>query len=58
MAIRIVDTVSQSVHAVALVNKIRGRPKVHPDRRAYRAEWMRQRRVQDRVNAILLAQMD
>jgi hypothetical protein len=58
MAIKIItDSEPASVHADAAVNKI-GRPKVHPDRRAYRAEWMRQRRVQERVDAILLAQTD
>jgi hypothetical protein len=58
MAIRIVDTVSQSVHAVAAVNKIRGRPKLHSDRAAYRAEWMRRYRVEQRDDAVRLAQID
>jgi hypothetical protein len=59
MAIRII-TVSEPafVHAVAAVNKTIGRPKLHPDRSVYRKEWMRRRRVQDRVDAILLAQVD
>jgi hypothetical protein len=58
MAIRII-TVSEPiiVHAVEPVNR-KGRPRIHPDRAAYRREWMRLRRVQDRVDAVLLAQMD
>jgi hypothetical protein len=59
MAIRIV-TVSEpiAVHAIAAVNKTPGRPKVHPDRRAYRAEWMRRARAEDRADAVRLAQAD
>jgi hypothetical protein len=59
MAIRII-TVSQpiSVHAVASVNKTIGRPKLHLDRRAYRAEWMRRFRVEQRDDAVRLAQVD
>jgi hypothetical protein len=36
-----------------LVNKIpgakRGRPRLHPDRAAYRKEWMRRRRAAERA---------
>jgi hypothetical protein len=59
MAIKII-TVSEPafVHVVAAVNKTPGRPKVHPDRRAYRAEWMRRFRVEQRDDAVRLAQVD
>jgi Rps23 Pro-64 3,4-dihydroxylase Tpa1-like proline 4-hydroxylase len=55
MAIKIIDTVSQPpVHKPHDVNK----PKAARDRLTHRRDWMRQRRVQDRVDAILLAQID
>jgi hypothetical protein len=57
MAIRIVN-VEPVVHAVAWVNKTPGRPKVHPDRMAYRAEWMRQRRAAAKADARLVAVAD
>jgi hypothetical protein len=66
MAIRMIETAEPIiVHAVAEVdNKIgrvdkkRGRPKLHPDRAIYKRDFMRRRRVQERVDAMLLAQMD
>jgi hypothetical protein len=56
MAIKIVN--AEPVNKPPAVDKKLGRPKVHPDRAVYQRDWMRQRRVQDRVDAILLAQMD
>jgi hypothetical protein len=60
MAIRIIDNVSKPafVHADAAVNKTIGRPKVHPDRSVYRKEWMRRYRVEERADAVRLAQVD
>jgi hypothetical protein len=59
MAIKII-TVSEPafVHADAAVNKTLGRPKVHSDRTAYRREWMRRFRVEQRDDAVRLAQVD
>jgi hypothetical protein len=59
MAIKII-TVSEpiAVHAVAAVNKTQGRPKLYPDRAAYRAAWMRRYRVELKADAVRLAQVD
>jgi hypothetical protein len=46
------------VHAAAAVNKTPGRPRLHLDRKAYRAEWMRRLRVEQRADAVRLAQVD
>jgi hypothetical protein len=35
-----------------------GRPKLHPDRTAYRREWMRRDRAEQRADAVRLAQVD
>jgi hypothetical protein len=53
MAIRIVDTVEPD-HKPASVDKL----KAARDRKVYKREWMRRRRVLDRVDAILLAKTD
>jgi hypothetical protein len=60
MAIKIVNVSEPvAVHAVAAVNNnSRGRPKLHPDRKAYRAEWMRRFRVEQKADAVRLAQVD
>jgi hypothetical protein len=58
MAIRIVTVEPIAVHAVVAVNKTPGRPKVHSDRAAYRRDWMRRARAEDRADAVRLAQID
>jgi len=58
MAIRMIEIEPVAVHAVAAVNKTPGRPKVHPDRAAYRREWMRRDRAEQRADAVRLAQVD
>jgi hypothetical protein len=43
---------------IGRVDKKLGRPRLHPDRAIYKRDFMRKLRVQDRVDAMLLAQMD
>jgi hypothetical protein len=53
MAIRII-TVSEPVHKPPAVDKL----KAAPDRKAYKREWMRRYRVEERADAVRLALVD